>query len=107
MEDAELREQLSDFTYTKKVDTPDGWEWKKLVDLDEVLQLIKARDAAKEREADFKLVLFGAELGYCLANGLPVGEGHTPPSFVYESMEGTVEKWLSKRRESDQEQKHD
>lgn len=44
------------------------------------------------------LVLFGGELSYCLANKFPVGEGHTPPSMVYESMEPRVDKWLARHQ---------
>jgi len=48
-----------------------------------------------ENQLRTMLILFGGELAYCLANKYPVGEGHTPPSIVYESMEATVDKWLA------------
>lgn len=45
-QDKELREQVEkqfdDFIKELRVNTPDGWEIKKYIDLDEVLQLITA-----------------------------------------------------------------
>lgn len=61
--------------------------------------LITKQTEQARQEHKHQLVLFGAEFAYCLANGFRVGEGHTPPSMIYEQMETTVEKWLARERQ--------
>ena len=60
---SELRETLKDFTYNLKVDTPDGFESKTVVDLEEALYQFEAYVTTRVKEADEKAHLIGFKNG--------------------------------------------
>ena len=41
-----------------------------------------------------KIICWIAEYSYCKANDYPVGDGHTPPSIIYEQVEKDFTKFL-------------